>query len=171
MDDIPIIPLTRLDLRFEPGVAVRDRAARRDRRAFRQAARRQAGDVERARADDARGEIADGVLTGAISKPTSRASSPGATGAFPTRRCATASRWRRCARPTARFCSARWAAHRDRRADLFRGRHADPADVVGDNVDLERSVIRELTEETGLTLADVEPQPGWTATPSASASR
>jgi 8-oxo-dGTP pyrophosphatase MutT (NUDIX family) len=37
--------------------------------------------------------------------------------------------------------------------------------VVGDKVDLERSVIRELTEETGLTLADVTPQPGWTATP------
>jgi len=41
----------------------------------------------------------------------------------------------------------------------------DPNDIVGDTVDLERGVIRELTEETGLTLADVTPQPGWTATP------
>jgi 8-oxo-dGTP pyrophosphatase MutT (NUDIX family) len=41
----------------------------------------------------------------------------------------------------------------------------DPADIAGDTVDLERGVIRELTEETGLTLVDVEPQPGWTATP------
>ena len=41
----------------------------------------------------------------------------------------------------------------------------DPADIVGDTVDLERGVMRELTEETGLTLADVTPQPGWTATP------
>lgn len=40
----------------------------------------------------------------------------------------------------------------------------DPNDIVGDMVDLERGLVRELTEETGLTLADVEPQPGWTAT-------
>ena len=41
----------------------------------------------------------------------------------------------------------------------------DPVDIVGETVDLERGVIRELAEETGLTLADVMPQPGWTATP------
>ncbi len=41
----------------------------------------------------------------------------------------------------------------------------DRKDIFGDTADLERGVIRELTEETGLTLrriADV--QPGWTAT-------
>jgi hypothetical protein len=34
---------------------------------------------------------------------------------------------------------------------------------VGDTVDLERGVMRELGEETGLTLADVAPKTGWTA--------
>lgn len=41
----------------------------------------------------------------------------------------------------------------------------DPSDIVGDAVDLDGGVMRELTEETGLTGADVTPEPGWIATP------
>jgi 8-oxo-dGTP pyrophosphatase MutT (NUDIX family) len=41
----------------------------------------------------------------------------------------------------------------------------DPNDIVGEAVDLDGGVMRELTEETGLTRADVTPQPGWYATP------
>ena len=41
----------------------------------------------------------------------------------------------------------------------------DPDDIAGDTIDLERGVMRELTEETGLTAADVTVAPGWTATP------
>lgn len=39
----------------------------------------------------------------------------------------------------------------------------DRNDLAGDTVDLERGVMRELAEETGLTPADVVPQRGWTA--------
>jgi hypothetical protein len=39
----------------------------------------------------------------------------------------------------------------------------DPTDIVGDRVDLERSVMREVAEETGLTASDFTAQPGWIA--------
>jgi 8-oxo-dGTP pyrophosphatase MutT (NUDIX family) len=39
----------------------------------------------------------------------------------------------------------------------------DLDDVVGDRVDLDGSVLRELTEETGLTAADISLDPGWHA--------
>jgi 8-oxo-dGTP pyrophosphatase MutT (NUDIX family) len=41
----------------------------------------------------------------------------------------------------------------------------DPNDVVGERVDLEAGVMRELLEETGLGPADATAQPGWFATP------
>jgi 8-oxo-dGTP pyrophosphatase MutT (NUDIX family) len=41
----------------------------------------------------------------------------------------------------------------------------DPNDVAGETVDLERGVMRELTEETGLGLTDAQPLEGWHATP------
>ena len=41
----------------------------------------------------------------------------------------------------------------------------DPSDLVGDTVDLESGVMRELKEETGLGPADAVPQAGWTAMP------
>jgi hypothetical protein len=41
----------------------------------------------------------------------------------------------------------------------------DPKDIIGDIVDLEHSVMRELFEETGLTRKDAVPEPGWSALP------
>jgi hypothetical protein len=38
----------------------------------------------------------------------------------------------------------------------------DPSDAIAGRLDLERSVIRELTEETGLNYDDVALEPGWT---------
>jgi len=38
----------------------------------------------------------------------------------------------------------------------------DPRDVVGDKVDLELSVGRELHEETGLEITEFASEPGWT---------
>ena len=41
----------------------------------------------------------------------------------------------------------------------------DPNDIVGETVDLDRGVMRELTEETGLGPADVAVESGWYAAP------
>jgi 8-oxo-dGTP pyrophosphatase MutT (NUDIX family) len=38
----------------------------------------------------------------------------------------------------------------------------DPDDIVDGTVDLDLSVQRELKEETGLDVAEFEPEPGWT---------
>lgn len=38
----------------------------------------------------------------------------------------------------------------------------DLSDIVGDRVDFDASVARELAEETGLKLSDFTPEPGWT---------
>ena len=43
---------------------------------------------------------------------------------FPDSACSTVSAWARCVAMTARLCSARWLATRERRADLFSGRDA-----------------------------------------------
>jgi 8-oxo-dGTP pyrophosphatase MutT (NUDIX family) len=39
----------------------------------------------------------------------------------------------------------------------------DPDDIVGDTVDFDVSVRRELKEETGIDAAMLSPEPGWTA--------
>lgn len=43
----------------------------------------------------------------------------------------------------------------------FPGGTPDPADLAGDRVDLERSVRREVEEETGLAPTEFEIEPGW----------
>jgi 8-oxo-dGTP pyrophosphatase MutT (NUDIX family) len=39
----------------------------------------------------------------------------------------------------------------------------EPEDIAGDQVDIDGNVVREVEEETGLTAADFEAEPGWTA--------
>jgi 8-oxo-dGTP pyrophosphatase MutT (NUDIX family) len=46
----------------------------------------------------------------------------------------------------------------------FPGGTPDPSDVVGGKVDLDASMRRELTEETGLDPGAFDPDPGWLAT-------
>ena len=43
----------------------------------------------------------------------------------------------------------------------FPGGTPDPSDIKGSTVDLSASVWREVKEETGLTAADVDVEPGW----------
>ena len=45
----------------------------------------------------------------------------------------------------------------------FPGGVPEPSDIVGQKVDLGRSVVREVEEETGLTDAQIVAEPGWVA--------
>jgi hypothetical protein len=79
--------------------------------------------------------------------------------------------------PMAALRSVRWAlsARRHGRHTATAGKSTFAAarptrtTSIGDTVDLERGVIRELTEETGLGLADVAPEPAGLRRRSASA--
>jgi len=167
MDDIPIIPLTRLDLRYEP-----------DEWPF-AVARRAEIDAHfvRLRADKPemwngrvlmmrRGGIADGVLSGAYLETDFASFIAWRDWGFPDKT------MRNCF-PMAALRSSDGAyllgvmgGHTATAGQVyFPAGTPDPNDVVGERVDLEAGVMRELLEETGLGPADATPQPGWYATP------
>jgi 8-oxo-dGTP pyrophosphatase MutT (NUDIX family) len=167
MNDIPIIPLARLDLRFEPA-PWRFADERRDEIDAHFAQLR----VERPEMWNGRvllmhrGDLSDGVLTGTYLETDFASFIAWRDWGFPDK--------------TVRNCFAMAALRSSDGAFLLgvMGNHTatagqvyfaagtpDQNDLVGETVDLERGVMRELTEETGLGLADVAPQEGWHLTP------
>jgi 8-oxo-dGTP pyrophosphatase MutT (NUDIX family) len=167
MSDIPIIPVARLDLRFEPA-PWRFADERRDEIDTHFAQLRVArpemwnGRVLLMR----RGEIAGDVLTGAYLETDFASFIAWRDWGFPD--------------TSVRNCFAMAALRSSDGAFLLgiMGNHTatagqvyfaagtpDQNDIAGNTVDLERGVMRELTEETGLGIADVEPQDGWHLTP------
>jgi 8-oxo-dGTP pyrophosphatase MutT (NUDIX family) len=167
MDDIPIIPLARLDLRYEPGVwpfAI-ERRAEIDAHFVQLRVEKPEmwnGRVLLMR----RGDIADGILTGAYLETDFASFIAWRDWGFPDttmRNCFAMAALRAA---DGAFLLGQMGPHTATAGQIyFAAGTPDPADIVSDAVDLERGVIRELTEETGLTLSDVTPQPGWTATP------
>jgi 8-oxo-dGTP pyrophosphatase MutT (NUDIX family) len=167
MSDIPIIPLTRLDLRFEPAPWPFARERRVDIDAHFTRLRVEKPEIWNGRVLlMRRGEIQDGVLAGAYLETDFASFIAWRDWGFPD--------------TTVRNCFAMAALRSSDGAFLLgiMGSHTatagqiyfaagtpDPNDIAGETVDLERGVMRELTEETGLSLADVEPQDGWHATP------
>jgi 8-oxo-dGTP pyrophosphatase MutT (NUDIX family) len=167
MEHIPIIPLTRLDLRFEPAPwpFADERRAEIDAHFARLRLAKPEmwnGQVLLMR----RGEIAGGVLRGAYLKTDFASFIAWRDWDFPDKSV------RNCF-PMAALRSADGAfllgvmgAHTATAGQIyFPAGTPDPNDIDGDTVDLERGVIRELTEETGLGAADVAAEPGWSATP------
>ena len=76
------------------------------------------------------------------------------------RACATASPCRRCARPTAPFCSARWGRIIPAPGAIyFPAGTPDPSDLRDGLVDLEDNLLRELREETGVAPQEVRLEP------------
>src|SRR4051812_12123753 len=167
MNDIPIIPLTRLDLRFEPApwpFAVARRAEI-DAHFAKLRLERPAmwnGRVLLMR----RGEIADSVLAGAYLETDFASFISWRDWGYPdqsVRNCFPMAALRAA---DGAFLLAVMGAHTATAGQVyFPAGTPDPIDIVGNRVDLEGGVMRELAEETGLDHADVEAAPGWYATP------
>jgi len=167
MDDIPIIPVARLDLRFEP-VPWRFAVERR-------------GDIEmhfaRLCAEKPatwngrvlllrRGEIADGTLTGAYLETDFASFIAWRDWGFPDKTMRNCFPMAALRSSDGAFLLGLMGSHTATAGQVyFPAGTPDPNDVAGETVDLERGVMRELAEETGLGPADASPQPGWHATP------
>ena len=167
MNDIPIIPVRQLDLRFEPAAWPFALERRQEIDAHFAQLRVERPEMWNGRVLlMRRGEIVDGVLSGAYLETDFASFIAWRDWGFPDK--------------SVRNCFAMAALRSSDGAFLLgiMGNHTatagqiyfaagtpDPNDVAGEAVDLERGVMRELTEETGLGLADVEPQDGWHLTP------
>ena len=167
MEDIPIIPVARLDLRFE-AVAWPFAVERRDEIDAHFAKLR----VEKPEMWNGRvllmrrGEIKDGTLAGAYLETDFASFIAWRDWGFPDRSIRNCFPMAALRSSDGAFLLGVMGAHTANAGRIyFASGTPDPNDVAGDAVDLEASVMRELTEETGLTSADVTPEQGWTAVP------
>ena len=167
MNDIPIIPVARLDLRFEPA-AWRFADERRDEIDTHFAKLR----LERPEMWNGRvllmrrGEIASDVLTGAYLETDFASFIAWRDWDYPDKTIRNCFAMAALRSSDGAFLLGIMANHTATAGQVyFAAGTPDPNDIVGDTVDLERGVMRELTEETGLGVADVAPQDGWHVTP------
>ena len=138
--------VTTLDLAVRAlAVAVRASAARRHRCAFRAQAAREA-DLERPRPAGARSGFRRRALQRrAISRPISQAFWRGATGAFPTPTCSTASAWARCAAADGAFVLGEMGQHTSNAGRIYFPSGTPDLDDIRDGaVDIAGSVAREV---------------------------
>jgi len=160
-----IIPLTRLDLRFEPApwpFAEKRRAEIAAHFAKLRAAKPAMwnGRVLLLR----RGEIAGDVLSGAYSEVDFASFVAWRDWDFPDKSVRNCFAMAALRSADGAFLLGEMGGHTATAGQIyFPAGTPDRHDLVGDTVDLERGVMRELAEETGLTLAEVVPETGWTA--------
>src|SRR6478736_5330211 len=150
--DIPLIPLKRLELRFEPApwpFEIERRAEIDAYFAKLRAAKPQMwnGRVLLLR----RGEIADGVLSGAYSEVDFASFIAWRDWGFPANSARNCFPMAALRSSDGAFLLGVMAAHTANAGHIyFAAGTPDPNDIVGDTVDLEGGVLRELNEETGL---------------------
>lgn len=166
MTDIPIIPVERLALRFDraPWAFAVERRAEIDAHfeTLRRAKPLWNGRVLLLHS----GEIADGALTGAYLETDFASFIAWRDWGFPDKTMRNCFPMAALRAADGAFLLGVMAEHTAGAGHVyFPAGTPDPNDVVGDTVDLAGGVMRELTEETGLTAADVAPERGWTATP------
>jgi 8-oxo-dGTP pyrophosphatase MutT (NUDIX family) len=163
--NLSLIPLSSLDLRFEPApwpFAIERRAEIDAHFATLRAAKPAIwnGRVLLLR----RGEIAGSVLNGAYSEVDFASFIAWRDWDFPDKSVRNCFAMAALRSTDGAFLLGVMGAHTATAGKIyFAAGTPDRNDLVGDTVDLERGVMRELVEETGLTPADVAPQSGWTA--------
>jgi len=111
-----------------------------------------------------RGEIAERVLSGGYSEVDFASFIAWRDWSFPdtsVRNCFAMAALRSC---DGAFLLGVMGAHTANAGRIyFASGTPDPDDVIGDTVDLEGSVMRELAEETGIDASEVSVETGWTA--------
>ncbi len=166
MADIPIIPLSRLDLRFEPAPwpFANERRAGID--AHFAELRAEKPEMWNGRVLLLhRGEIADGVLSGAYLETDFASFIAWRDWDFPDKSVRNCFAMAALRSSDGAFLLGVMGSHTATAGQIyFPAGTPDLNDINGDTVDLERGVMRELIEETGLGAAETTPEAGWTAT-------
>ena len=166
MDDIPIVPLKGLDLRFEPGVWPFAEARRAEIEAHFVKLRIDKPEMFNGRILLMhRREFAGSVMRGAYLETDFASFIAWRDWGFPDPAICNCFAMAALRSSDGAYILGEMGPHTATAGQIyFAAGTPDRNDIDGDTVDLERGVIRELTEETGLTLADVDVRPGWTAT-------
>ena len=167
MADIPIIPLTRLDLRFEPAPWPFADQRRAEIDAHFAQLRVEKPEMWNGRVLLLRrGEIGDGVLSGAYSEVDFASFIAWRDWGFPDKAIRNCFPMASLRSSDGAFLLGVMGRHTATAGQIyFPAGTPDQNDIDGDTVDLERGVIRELIEETGLSVADFDAESGWFATP------
>lgn len=167
MDDVPIIPLTGLDLLYDPApwpFAI-ERRAEIDAH-FAQVRARQPEIWNGRVLVLSRGGIVDGVFSGAYLETDFASFLAARDWDFPDKSVRNCFAMAALRSSDGAFLLGVMSPHTATAGQIyFPAGTPDPGDVVGGKVDLERGVMRELHEETGLAPPDAIPESGWFATP------
>jgi 8-oxo-dGTP pyrophosphatase MutT (NUDIX family) len=167
VQDIPIIPVSRLDLRLDPVPWPFAVERRTEIDAHFAKLRIEKPELWNGRVLLLRhGAIADGVLSGAYFETDFASMLAWRDWDFPDKTILNCFPMAALRSSDGAFLLGVMGGHTATAGQIyFAAGTPDRNDIVGDTVDLEGGVMRELTEETGIELADVEPEAGWFATP------